>query len=136
MKSGIVAGAIAGLVSGIVSSISVSVGLSIGLYGGGFWGIPAAFLPADLAIAMVVLTFFFGTILGLLYSKFYDLIPGSGLRKGLNFGLMVGFVKDIMADAYVTIPMMQPIIIGVNLIVGGFYMWIIYGLVIGALYKK
>ena len=87
------------------------------------------------AIAVIVLTVIFGPVVALVYSRFYDLIPGKSLKKGLNFGLMVWFIKDIMAGAYIAFGMMQPII-GVSLIVVGLYLWIIYGLVLGYLYKK
>lgn len=133
MKNVILAGFIAGLVSGIVSSIIVGVGASVGLYGTGII-IPVTY-QANAAILMIVLTVIFGTIVSLIYSRFYDRIPGEGLKKGLFFGLMIWFIKDIMASAYVTLPMMQPTVIGISLISVGLYMWPIYGLVIGYLYK-
>jgi uncharacterized membrane protein YadS len=136
MKNAILAGAIAGLVSGIVSSLLVFVGLSIGILGANIIVSVSQLQKTNSAIYIILLTVIFGTLVALIYSKFYDSIPGKGLKKGLYFGLMIWFVKDIMAAAYITIPMMQPAIIGVNLIVVGFYVWVIYGLVLGYLYKK
>jgi hypothetical protein len=136
MKNAILAGAIAGLVSGIVSSILVFVGLSTGLYGANI--IAPASQPeiTNSAIYMILLTLILGSLVALIYSKFYDSIPGKDLKKGLYFGLIIWFVKDIMAALYLVMPMMQPIIIGVNLIVVGLYVWVIYGLVLGYLYEK
>jgi len=134
MKNPVLAGAIAGLVSAIVGALLLFVGAPIGLWG--FGTLFPATLQTYAATTFIVLAVIFGPIVALIYSRFYDLIPGSGLRKGLNFGLIVWVVKDIQAAAYVTISMMQPIMIGVNLIVGGFYMWITYGLVIAYLYKR
>lgn len=136
MKNAILAGAIAGLVSGIVSSLLVFVGLSIGLLGANIIVSASQLQKTNSAIYIILLTVIFGTLVALIYSKFYDSIPGEGLKKGLYFGLMIWFVKDIMAAAYIAMPMMQPAIIGVNLIVVGFYVWVIYGLVLGVLYKK
>jgi hypothetical protein len=133
MKNPILAGAIAGLVSGIVSSIIVFIGISAGLYGAGI--IVPVTSQTDSAILMIVLTVIFGPIVALIYSRFYDRIPGKDLKKGLYFGLMVWFIKDIMAGAYVIFPMMQQTVIGINLIVVGLYMWTIYGIVLGYLYK-
>ncbi len=136
MKNVILAGVIAGLVSGIVSSLLVFVSLSIGLLGANIIVSASQLQKTNSAISMILLTVIFGTIVALIYSKFYDSIPGKGLKKGLYFGLMIWFIKDIMGAAYIVLPMMQPAIIGVNVIVVGFYLWVIYGLVIGYLYKK
>ena len=134
MKKAVYSGFVAGLVSAIVAALMVSVGGQMGLFG---WGVvyPESLVPYS-ASTFILLGVIFGPIVAVIYSRFYDLIPGKDLRKGLNFGLIVWFIKDIMAATYVTVSMMQPILVGVNLIVGGLYMWITYGLVLGHLYKK
>jgi hypothetical protein len=136
MKNAVLAGLIAGLVSGIVSSLLVFASLSIGLLGANIIGVAGQPEITNSAIYTILLTVIFGTLVALIYAKFYDSIPGEGLKKGLYFGLMIWFVKDIMAAAYIVLPMMRPAIVGVNLIVIGFYIWVIYGLVLGYLYKK
>lgn len=129
MKNPIIAGAIAGVISGIFGAIMVALGYSIGLY-----GIPLAPMTISVPI-FIVLTVIFGTVLGLIYARFYSLILGKGLKKGLYFGLMIWFIKDIMAGSYV-IFIMEQIAVGINLIVVGLYLWIVYGLVLEVLYKK
>jgi hypothetical protein len=128
LKAGIIAGLIAGVISGLFGAIMVAVGYSIGLY-----GIPLTPMTITVPI-FIVLTVIFGTVLGLIYGRFYSLILGKGLKKGLYFGLMIWFIKDIMAASYVTF-IMEQIAVGINLIVVGLYVWIVYGLVIGYLYK-
>jgi len=128
MKNPIIAGAIAGVISGIFGATMVAVGYSIGLY-----GIPLA--PMTVAVPVfILLTIIFGTVLGLIYGRFHSLILGNGLKKGLYFGLMIWFIKDIMAASYVIL-IMEQIAVGINLIVVGLYLWILYGLVLEALYK-
>ena len=80
---------------------------------------------------------------GLLYKRIYNLIPGKGIIKGLFFGLLIWFIKDIAAGAYLIFSgtvtaggLFEWVTAGVNLIVMGLNMWIIYGLVLGYLYKK
>ncbi|WP_455277336.1 hypothetical protein [[Eubacterium] cellulosolvens] len=128
MKSGVFAGAFAGLVSGVITVIIIIIGGSFGLWG---------FIPTpviELTTIFAVLTTFFGAIFGMIYAKFYGSIPSKGVIKGLIFGLMIWFVKDIAAGAYAGFAMGQ-YAVGINLIVGGSYMWFIYGLVLGYLYK-
>lgn len=84
---------------------------------------------------MIVLGIIFGTVFGAIYSRFHDLIPGKGISKGLYFGLMIWFIKDIAAGAYTALTMGQ-VATGIGLIVVGFFMWIAYGPVLAALYKK
>ena len=139
MKRGIVASAIAGLISGLLSATLVAIGRLIGLYG-------VLTPPGNLFIfstGWIVLTIIFCTSFGLLYTKIYNLLPGKGIKKGLYFGLMIWFIKDIAAGAYLIFSgIMTPggiiewVTAGVNLIVIGLYMWPIYGLALGALYKK
>ena len=136
MKNVILAGVIAGLVSGIVCSLLVFVSLSIGLLGANLIVSGSQLQKTSSAIYIILLTVIFGPIVALIYAKFYDSIPGKGFKKGLYFGLMIWFIKDIMGAAYIVLPMMQPAIIGVNVIVVGFYLGVIYGLVLGYLYKK
>jgi len=144
MKSRIYAGAIAGVITGLLSGTIMNIGLLIGLY-----GVPSGAIlstPLEKVIVLfvgwVVLTVILGSCFGLVFSKAYDIIPGKGMRKGLFFGLLIWFIKDIAAGAYLILvgslgPLnLQWVAAGVNLVVLGFYMWPIYGLVLGALYKK
>ena len=129
MKSGVYAGAVAGLISGIMCSFLGYVWVLLRIF---------EFSPGpliDVFVSITLLTVIFGAIFGFIYARFYSLIPSEGFKKGLYFGLMIWFIKDIAAGSYVTFVARQ-IAIGFDLIVGGLYMWIIYGLVLGVLYKK
>ena len=129
MKSGVIAGATAGLVGGIVGDIVGAIGYYAGLFEMGSVDIAYA------SVIAIVLTIIFGAIFGAIYSRFHDQIPGIGVSKGLYFGLMIWFIKDIAAGACVgfvegVIPS------AIWLIFIGFFMWITYGPLLGALYKK
>ena len=129
MKNVILAGTIAGLISGITCAILGYVVTSMRIY---------EFTPGSLievTVSMAVLTVIFGVIFSLIYARFYSLIPGEAVKKGLYFGLMIWLIKDITGGAYITFVAKQPGI-GIDFLVGGIYIWVIYGLVLGYLYKK
>ena len=129
MKNVILAGTIAGFISGISCAIIGHTYYSMRLYG---------FTPGtlmELTVFMAVLTIIFGVIFSLIYARFYSLIPGEGFKKGLYFGLMIWLIKDIAAGSYVAF-VARNIDIGIDLIIGGLYMWGIYGIALGYLYKK
>ena len=129
LSSGVYAGAVAGLISGIICSFLGYVWVKLGIF---------EFTPGSLIevlVSITVLTLIFGTTFGLIYEKFYSLLPSEGWKKGLIFGLIIWFIKDIAAGSYV-IFVARNAGIGFDLIVGGLYMWAIYGVVLGYLYKK
>jgi hypothetical protein len=128
MKSGPAVGAIGGLAGGIAANIFYPVGTMIGLFP------PSQADPMTAMIIAIVTTIIFGIIFGVIYSKLFDCIPGQGVMKGLYFGLMIWLIKDITAGTYVYnmgFPIITTILVWV-----GFFMWVVYGLVIGYLYKK
>jgi hypothetical protein len=129
MKSGVGAGAVAGVVGGIVGVVFGLIGTSIKLIDAP----PGSIM--NVTATMIVLTIIFGAIFGWMYSRFCDLVPGKGISKGLYFGLMIWLVKDIAAGAYIALVDMATSI-AIGLIYLGFFMWIAYGYVLSALYKK
>ena len=137
MKSGLTAGAIAGIVTGIVSFALGPMLAQIGIIEplGGTWEIWDPSFYVVYALAFISLALIWGTIFGLIYSRYYDSAPGKGVIKGLLFGLMIWLIKDVAAGSYVAL-MWVEISISVALIIAGFFMWIVYGLVLGYLYKK
>jgi len=137
MKSGIFAGAIAGIVTGIVSFALGPMLAQIGIIEplGGTWEIWDTSFYVTFALAFISLALIWGTIFGLIYSRYYDSTPGKGILKGLFFGLMIWLIKDVAAGSYVAL-MWVEISISAALIINGFFMWIAYGLVLGYLYKK
>jgi hypothetical protein len=139
MKNIVFASAIAGLISGLLSVIIIMIGRMIRLFG--------VLAPLENALVFsvgwIILTVVFCIFFGLLYKGIYELIPRKGVMKGLFFGLFLWAIKDIVAGAYLIFSgtivaggLLEWITAGFNLIVMGSYMWVIYGLVLGALYKK
>jgi hypothetical protein len=139
------AGAIAGFIAGIVFVFFYFLGGMIGLYSVGAENIKLAIirfistrilgvpLDASLAVITIIVTIIFGVIFGAIYSKLYNSIPRQNIKKGLHFGLMIWLI-NIAAGVYVAL--MGGIPFATELIFAGFFMWIVYGLIIGKLYTK
>jgi hypothetical protein len=127
MKSGLTAGTIAGLIAGLFSSILIIAGRLAGLYGV-FERAPTMYGLFIFSIGWIIITVIFGIAFGFIYEKIYHSIPGKGIKKGLYFGLMIWFIKDIAAGTYciysgIMIPgLWEWVAMGVNLIVIGVYM--------------
>jgi hypothetical protein len=135
MKNSILAGAITGSIMGIAN---FALGITFSYIGvtdplGGVWGIASA-LAMLIVLALLSLSVIWGTFFGAIYGRFFDNIPGKGVMKGLIYGLLVWIGKDVAAGSYVALIFME-ISISINLILIGFFMWIIYGLILGYLYK-
>ncbi len=136
MKSSIVAGAIAGSIMGMVNFV---LGYMLSYIGvteplGGSWEIAQSLLML-IVLALFSLSVIWGIFFGAIYGRFFDNIPGKGVMKGLVYGILVWIAKDVAAGSYVTLIFMATSI-SINLIIVGFFMWIVYGLVLGYLYKK
>ncbi|WP_455369056.1 hypothetical protein [[Eubacterium] cellulosolvens] len=137
MKSGIFAGAISGVVMGIVGSIVgyFFTGFRLIEPIGGFeiWNDPS--IQILLVLAEISLGLIWGSIFGAIYAYAYKIIPGKGVIKGLYFGLIIWLIKDIAGGSYTALILMQ-IQTALLLIIYGFVMWIVYGLLLGYLVKK
>ena len=135
-QKGMIAGAIAGVIMGITVTplyfISVLIGISEILVSETVWDLSMYTLTV---VAHISLGLIWGIIFGLLYSKYYECTPGKGIMKGLYFGLIIWMVKDLAAGSY-TAFILQEATTAKFLIYYGFFMWIIYGVVLGFLYKK
>jgi len=136
MKSVAALGAIAGAAIGIVQAGSAYVLADLGIIafpgGRGIWG-PS--LVALLLLATISLGVIWCTIFSIIYARFYDKVPGKGVLKGLCFGMMIWLIKDIAAGSYVALIMVQTSV-AASLIIIGFFMWIVYGLILGTFYKR
>ena len=135
-QKGMIAGAISGVIMGILVTpiyvISILIGVSEILVSEAVWDLSMYMLTIS---AHVSLGLIWGIIFGLLYSKYYESTPGKGVMKGLYFGLIIWIVKDLAAGSY-TAFILQEGQTAKFLIYYGFFMWIIYGLILGMLYKK
>jgi hypothetical protein len=137
MKNATLAGAIAGVVSApaLVASAIVFGNMGVFVPPGGSMEIWTPSMWILLILSHLSLDIFWGMIGGAAYSYLYDMIPGKNVMKGLYFGLSIWVIKDVAAGSYLALTMNEanPAII---LIITGFFMWIVYGPVIGYLYKK
>lgn len=131
MKSGIGAGAVAGVVGGIVAVIAV-------------WFLNPAVGALDTAAmakwltTQIGLNIIWGAVFGWIFSKVYDLIPGSGVTKGLCFSMMVWvfFIGLYPLSFFLLVydPPLTVMAMGWGIV--GFLVRLFYGPVLGALYKK
>lgn len=137
MKNAILAGAIAGAVAYIAVVASAYVFGSIGVFEplGGTMEIWTPSMWILLAVAHLSLDIIWGMIAGAAYSFLYGSIPSKDVVKGLYFGLSIWVIKDVAAGSYLALTMAE-VNSAIILIIGGFFMWIVYGLVLGYLYKK
>ena len=136
MKNAILAGAIAGAVADIPVIASVFVLLNMGVFqppvgSTEMWNSMIMLL----GVAHLALDIFWGMIGGVAYSYLYNMIPGKGVVKGLCFGVSIWVIKDVAAGSYLALTMLV-VNSAIILIIGGFVMWIAYGLVLGYLYRK
>jgi len=129
MKRGVVAGAVAGLASGIAGVLFAAIGSQIGIF-----GTPPNITPMEFTIYWLIITTIFGAIFGVIYAKVYDSIPGKGILKGLTAGLAIWLIKDIATGAYLGAERAPVSVVAIIWV--GFFIWVVYGLVIGILYKK
>ena len=137
MRNAILAGAIAGAISDISAVASAYVFGNLGAFtapGGSMelWT-PSMFML--LGVAHLSLDIIWGMIGGVAFSYLYNLIPGKDTMKGLTFGLSIWVIKDVAAGSYLALTMME-VDSAIILIICGFFMWIVYGAVLGRLYKK
>jgi len=131
LKIGIISGLIAGIVASLVN-ISFYAPLIFKL------GLPYYYIPQPpetpfikIAITEITITFIWGIILGIIYSKIHDMIPGKGVFKGLIFGLAYYLIYSIrIAIFHVAYGSMLEAASALLLIAP-----IVYGLVLGILYK-
>ena len=135
MKNAILAGAIAGAVSVISFLAGGYVMGEMGVFeppGGMEIWTPSMFMM--LALAHLSLDVIWGVIFGLLFASLYGWIPGKGVLKGLYYGLLIWVIKDVCAGSYLALTIME--VNSAIMLIIGFFMWIVYGPVLGYLYKK
>ena len=101
---------------------------------GGSWEIAQSLLML-IVLALFSLSVIWGIFFGVIYGRFFDNIPSKGVMKGLVYGILVWIAKDVAAGSYAAMIFMA-MYISINLSIVGFFMWIVYGLVLGYLYKK
>jgi len=133
VKRGSFYGSIAGVVGGIAATISWIIGISSKLWEPISGTLSVTSLTTRL-INEIVITVAFGAIFGVIYSMYYNSTPGKGIIKGLSLGLIIYLISGVrfgvinLAYNWIDMTMIMFWI--------GFFTWIVYGLVLGYLYKK
>ena len=128
LKIGIISGLIAGFVLAIVNEIFINIRILLGLYTP-FVGS----LITNNLVMNIPLFGFWGIVLGIIYSKVYNVLPRKGILKGLVYGLILYILVTIRIEffsfAY------GKYLDAFGHIFAGFFQWMAYGLVLGFLYE-
>lgn len=141
MRGGILPGAIAGLAGGFATSV-VAIASTLGLikYPEGF--VPFTLFWLSESQALILLHMIWGAVFGAIFTRVYSLVPGEKVKKGLCYALIVFMITDVLIWTYV-----WPWAVSHSaLSTANYVTWsllvldgaqaIVFGLVLGALYKK
>ncbi|MCW4033437.1 MAG: hypothetical protein NWF08_08640 [Candidatus Bathyarchaeota archaeon] len=135
MKSGVAAGAIAGIIAGIVAVLYLELLVNMGPL--------AMYYVADPVILMkwaathIGLNVFWGAVMGAVFAKVYNVVPNKGAMKGLIFSLIMWIFVNVYMVTFNTLSLGMPVTMsGILLISVGLLVRIVYGPILGVLYKK
>jgi len=141
-KGGILPGAIAGLIGGIAASFANIMGSLTGIFG-------APFSPSEVTFdfwlsqsgAHILMNMVWGIIFGIMFTKFYNLVPGKGAIKGLFYGLLIflitSFYHGVMHIGWgMSSSSWLIIVTGLWILIVGIFQILFFGLVLGLLYRK
>jgi hypothetical protein len=81
-----------------------------------------------------VLGMIWGVIFGIFHSILYDSIPGQDITKGLFYGMII-FLISCVRHIYLAM-LYGFILFGIGATFIGLFTFLIYGLVLGYLYRK
>jgi hypothetical protein len=143
MKSGLLPGAIAGAIGGIAAAITVVYGTSTGLY-------PLPDAPKTFTIDFflnqaathVFINMIWGAVFGAIFAKIYNLVPGKGVLKGLCHGLIMYLITSFQIGVWWTAwavyhgSQLLTATMVYGLFVVGSVNMVVFGLVLGLLYRK
>jgi len=133
LKQGISYGAVAGLIGGIAAIIAIIIGVNLGLWMPVPGILSATFLTTH-HIFEVTIVILFGALFGVIYSRCYDSIPGKSIIKGLVYSMIIYLASSIRIG--VLLESYEYANKAIVVLWLGFFTWIIYGLVLGYLYRK
>ena len=130
--NGVQAGAIAGIGRGVAAAIFYVVGTSIAVFPS--LGYDLGFLLIHEIIVGVI----FGAIWGWIYPLVYDKIPGKGVVKGIVYSMLLFVLTNVFVAALFSkgFPSELSVMMAIVFLWMGFWSWLGYGPVLGALYKK
>jgi len=129
-------GAIAGLIAGVAAGF---VALILAIISTNFLGFSHRYsytfiIPiSNIVLNEILLSMIWGFIIGIIYAKAHDLIPGKSISKGLILGLIMYLIVNIryanfqISYAYTSY--------AISAIFVGFFRWIIFGILLGISYN-
>jgi hypothetical protein len=126
-KIGAGSGLIAGIVFGIIYEIFNQIAVSLGLFEI-YW----REITINNVVVNIPLFGFWGLVLGIIYSKVYNIIPKKSIFKGLIYGLFLYFIIPFRIETFDIAYGLYLDVFGVNF--SGFFSWLSYGLILGILY--
>ncbi|WP_455276237.1 hypothetical protein [[Eubacterium] cellulosolvens] len=130
-KIGAISGLIAGIVAGVVMVFIASVLPELSLT---YWNIEPLARPMPFTyIALIEISnnIIWGILLGVIFSRIYDLIPSKGVFKGLLFGLVLYAFFNVRFACFNYSYNLDLVAISTFLYIHP----IVYGLVLGVLYR-
>jgi hypothetical protein len=128
----------AGIIAGLIGGVSVVITGTLGQWVLNLWVIVPGIFSGIVAISQardyIGLNVIWGCLQGIIFARIYDLIPGKGITKGLMYGGLLFLIAVIYSQSYSLAPDYLPI----NVVYGflGLVQAIVFGLVLGYLYKK
>lgn|GEM_PF-1470748 len=128
----------AGIIAGLIGGASVVITGTLGQWILNLWVIVPGIFSGIVAISQardyIGLNVIWGCLQGIIFARIYDLIPGKGISKGLMYGGLLFLIAVIYFQSYSFTPDYLPI----NAVSGflGLVQAIVFGLVLGYLYKK
>ena len=134
----------AGLIAGIIGAITINVATVIQAILGITTAVPGI-LSIDMMLSHLAYEIgqlgVFGSIFGILYSRFFDRIPSKGAKKGLIFGSIMYLFSNIYTAS---LNLLYGLFSGIGqyiqisglFVTTGFFCLIPYGLALGVLFKK
>ena len=139
MKYAILAGIVAGIVAGIIGAISTILIMNAGFPYYYYTTEEMPLLPiAKIFSIEIILSIIFGIMLGIIFLKFYNVIPGKRVSKYIVYGLFCHLVVGIREGSFAIIywgTTLKTLIDNASWIIIGLPQWFSYALVLGFLYE-
>lgn len=125
---------VTGLVAGFISGIADFIFSIISIFGI-FFPIVLTVDIQMLAIYTIITASLWGIVWVLLYAFFYDYLPGKGVRRGLFFGLIIWIIAPT-SNWIISAACGYYLLAIQTVIVTFFSIGIVYGLILGYIYKE
>jgi hypothetical protein len=142
VMSGFHIGAVAGLLGGVFALLSRVLGGLIGLFPFLYVNMKGGqIIIEDFSLQLlaglssqIFINMIWGIVMGMIYAKVYNLVPGNGVRKGLIFGMIFLLVASFRTSTYLFL--WGDLDTAWQFIFIGFFNALFYGIFLGILYKK